>query len=69
MDFMKLDNYLRGPPAGDIVKGLAEIRLAVLHHGIPSNSDGIVTHCPASQFSFDPNIDKLDSPTFASTFG
>ncbi|KAI9662357.1 MAG: hypothetical protein M1821_008524 [Bathelium mastoideum] len=41
MDFMKLEHYLRGPPSGDIVKGLAEIRLAVLHHGIPSNNDGI----------------------------
>ncbi|KAI9701617.1 MAG: hypothetical protein M1820_006388 [Bogoriella megaspora] len=38
---MKVDQFLRGPPSGDIVRGLHELRVAVLDEGIPSNHDGM----------------------------
>jgi len=34
---------LRGPPAGDVNIGLEQLRDAILSHGIPSNSDGMVS--------------------------
>ena len=67
MDFMRLEHYLRGPPSGDLVKGLAEIRLAVLRHGIPSNNDGIVTLC--SLPTLNQNTNKFSSLISASTSG
>ena len=38
-----LDLFLqKGPPDGDLVAGLEELRRVVLLDGIPSNSDGMV---------------------------
>lgn len=38
-----LDLFLqKGPPNGDLVAGLEELRRVVLLDGIPSNSDGMV---------------------------
>ena len=33
----------KGPPNGDVVNGLEQLRYAVLTDGIPSNSDGMVS--------------------------
>lgn len=38
-----VDNLLlRGPPAGDLDRGLDELRYSILTKGIPANSDGMV---------------------------
>lgn len=34
----------KGPPNGNLVAGLDELRRVVLLDGIPSNSDGMVSH-------------------------
>ena len=44
-----LDLFLqKGPPDGDLVAGLEELRRVVLLDGIPSNSDGMVRANDAS---------------------
>jgi len=43
-DMASLDVLLlKGPPAGDVVGGLEQLRESVLSNGIPSNSDGMVS--------------------------
>lgn len=37
---------LKGPPNGDIERGLNELRYTILTKGIPANSDGMVQHLP-----------------------
>jgi len=40
-----LDLFLqKGPPNGDVVAGLDELRRVILLDGIPSNSDGMVSN-------------------------
>jgi hypothetical protein len=43
VDAQNLDVLLlKGPPAGDLEAGLDQLRHAILSHGIPANSDGMV---------------------------
>jgi len=47
-----LDLFLqKGPPNGDVVAGLEELRRVVLLDGIPSNNDGMVCEkrCPGEK--------------------
>lgn len=34
----------KGPPNGELIGGLEQLRYTVLTDGIPSNSDGMVSH-------------------------
>jgi len=53
-----LDLFLqKGPPNGDVVAGLDELRRVILLDGIPSNSDGMVSSRPSPAFDDHPLTD------------
>lgn len=51
----------QGPPRGDILKGLEQLRYTILADGIPSNRDGMVCH--PSPYPLSPLQPKLTSPS------